>query len=283
VKLEPGPAAITEAQTLGKYFCALIDNPAWIRRRVETVKFVDMQRVERRVTLDIDMDRVQAHARDAGLILPSTKKLPVPLTLLQKNLLLDIDVRDAAGSSLAIATSHEDSRAAHAMMLYRIKSARPELELPDVVIRKLYSVAKEMPSLEDHATLTAGDGIRTVAAWRLDDGAHDPSDSDRTIWRDLFTIDPVLATVADFTHLFMPTIYLSHEEGLTLVKYRYVEQEMIMPRREWAERLGLSPSITLIEAPAAGRAEREHLRVLAPEGASIIDMTLASCFHDGGC
>lgn len=274
MRLDSGPASLDEAMTLGTYFCSLIDNPSWIRRRVETVHIVDTQRVERRVTLDIDVDRVRDFAAGAGLEVGPVKKLPVPLTLLTKTLLLDVDVRDQSGSSLAIATSHEDSRAAHAMILCRIQQELPLLTLTPLVVERLYSIAKEMPSKSDFDALANVGQSRPIAAWRLADGSQIPTELDREAWRQLFANERVLATIADFTRLFMPTIYLGAETGLAIVKYRYVEQEPIMPRMSWGERLGLSPSTTLIEAPAAGRAEREHLRLVAPNGVSIIDMVL---------
>lgn len=73
----------------------------------------------------------------------------------------------------------------------------------------------------------------------------------------------------------MPTVYLDIDGGVTLVKYRYVERESVMPRQSAFEKLCWKSSPTLIEAPAAGRAEREHLRLIAPPGLSVTDMWLA--------
>ncbi|WP_143483682.1 hypothetical protein [Propionicimonas paludicola] len=248
-----------------------------MRRRVETVHIVDLKRVERRVTLDIDMERVAERARDAGVDGEHVRKLPVPLAMLQKTLLLDVDVRDHSGGAVSIATSHEDSQAAHATMLSRIAEHMPGIELSDYLIQKLYVIAKDMPSKTDYEKLVSGDpASRDIDAWTLGgENGVIPNAKDSAVWDAVFENEHIVPTIVDFTRLFMPTIYLRKDGGLTLVKLRYVERESIITRRRNAGRIGWEPASILIEAPAVGRAEREHLRLIAPPGLSLTEMTLA--------
>ena len=278
--LAPGPSNLAQARTVGAYFCSLIDNPDWIRRRVETVHFVDLTRVERRVTLDIDMSKVVQHAVDANLDLAAVEHLPVPLAMLQKTLLLDIDVKDSSGTSLSIATSDEDSGAAHAVMLHRID--QQGMTLTPLLSDKLYQIAKDMPSQSDYLALAGMLPPRKrqrmigIDAWALGNAKPRPTQAERRIWDDLFKTDTIKKTIADFTRLFMPTVYLrKNSTGLSLLKFRYVESETTLRRGNLLNRLGLTPSTVLIDAPAVGRAEREHLRLLAPQGLSITQMLLA--------
>lgn len=275
MQLPSGPTTFATAATLGKYFCALIDDPSWIRRRVETVQIVDLKRVERRVTLDVDMSKVTAAATAAGLDLEGVTRLPVPLALLKKTLMLDFDVRDGSGTSLPMATSDEDSGAAHAMILHRIATELDATKVSEKLVERLYAIAKGMPTPEDYSALvTVNRPDRDVKAWQLSSETSKVNQAESDEWVKIFTTLRTLQTITDFTLLFMPTVYLQKDAGVTLVKYRYVERESVMARPSWFQRLGWTPSDALIEAPTVGRAQREHLRLVAPPGLSITRMFL---------
>ena len=76
---------------------ALVKDAGWVRRRVDTVRFVDSATLARSVTLDLDLAQVREAAVAAGF---PTHAVPVPLAVLRKGLLLDFDLRDASGEAL---------------------------------------------------------------------------------------------------------------------------------------------------------------------------------------
>ena len=103
---------------LGRQALALLRDSSWIRRRVETIRFVDQLKLQQRVTVDVSMARaieLETTTRpetdstaDESTPYVDDNYRPVPLTLLQKQLLTDFDLLDPAGRALPCATRVED-------------------------------------------------------------------------------------------------------------------------------------------------------------------------------
>ncbi|MDR1295562.1 MAG: hypothetical protein LBK59_11555, partial [Bifidobacteriaceae bacterium] len=64
------------SESLGAYLAALVCEPDWVARRIETCQILDMERTVRRVSLDIDTKRLRTLARYAGI---AEKRIPIPL------------------------------------------------------------------------------------------------------------------------------------------------------------------------------------------------------------
>jgi hypothetical protein len=93
-------------QPLADFLDLFLAEAPWLRRRVETVAFLDFDTVVRRSTFDIG----------SGELLDATKHCPlyperplVPLTTMKKELLTDFSLRDRSGGALAVAPRDVDT------------------------------------------------------------------------------------------------------------------------------------------------------------------------------
>lgn len=258
-------------------------------RRVETVTHLDAQRIERRTTLDIDCACLRDLARDAGGGNATT--LLVPIALLPKGLLLDIDVRDKTGAVVPVSVSDRDSSAATALMLARLAEIPgvDPAQLNPAIPQKLYDIASAMPKddeddedgASDWSALTEAHGDDVlVDLWRIDPSLT-VSDADVEQWRDLFEDGEFSGLVLTFSlqYMLMSTIDVRDNDVCT-IKLRHVEVSELDSNNTLAERLGLSAFYYLIDAPAVGRAAREHLRVVAPPGTFLQSVTLVDLSVD---
>lgn len=262
--------------SLCKYFGRVYSDPNWVKRRVETVKLVDLRRIERRVTLDIDAHRLKSLAQGCGFELDANSAdpvLPVPLTLLKKGLYLDFDVRDSTGGSLPLVTSDEDSCAAQSIMFDSLSRSGLLSSLTTDMGDLLYSIARSSPSEDDVLALNQPDPEDVnIDAWDLTRFRGNIKSDDDATWKSLFENEQFKRLVATFTLSYLPIIYIDACNPRQLIKYRFVESEFFFSARKWSQRLSVRPSSVIVEAPAFGRAEREHLRLIAPSGINIIDM-----------
>lgn len=226
------------------------------------------------MTIDIDMAEVAERAKKFGVV-ADDHRLPIPITLLRKNLLLDIDIRDGAGSALPLVTSDEDSAAAHAALVYLAKKVAGA-SLSSKMIDKLYTIGRLMPDYRDlDAFVGVPEDDRMIVTWDLSLDNPDLSDAEATTWDSLFADLAFKKMVLLFTTSFMPIVFLDSRVPRQVIKYRYVESEEVMPPQSVYQALCLTPTLARIQAPTAGRAERDHLRLLAPPGVTITGMELA--------
>lgn len=262
---------MAEASSVGKFLHSVLVDPGWVKRRVETIELVDTRRIERRVTIDIDSEDLRNRAMAAGVYDPGSPMLPIPLTLLRKNLIFDIDVRDANGGARSILTSDEDSRGAHAVLLHRLQLIKQSSVLTERMSDKLYEIARRMPSQDDLETLSQySTDYAYISGWSLDRGTEE----EEWAWATLFAEPAFTALVIDFTTLYMPTVYIDGSRDREVLKYRYVESEEFLPSPTVRQRFLLEPVFALISAPTIGRAQREHLRIKAPPGIDVLSVDL---------
>ena len=102
----------------------LSNEAAWVHRRVFKIEMIDNNRV--RWTQSIDMSIPQLPE------LPEELPLVVPLTVLPRLELLDLDVRDGDGTPIAVLTRSQNTRVAAELALHRarevMRNANEELE-----------------------------------------------------------------------------------------------------------------------------------------------------------
>lgn len=251
-----GPVEWVGYENLGRFWLDLYTDHSWILRRVEGVTLLDLVRVERRTTLDIDVQRITELAEKHELT--DKQSLVIPLALLDKNLLLDVDVSDEVGSTLPICVSDRDASAAALLMLAYLEHSHDMLGIPRAIQQKLYDIAKGNPSIEDRKTLTLS-AAGEIEQWGLGASLMVGQDAvDK--WLSLFDDRKFSDLVVAFTlqYMLMVPLRLPDQRSVRILKFRIVEASgELTPERSWLERAGISPFSYLIEAPTVGRAGRE--------------------------
>jgi hypothetical protein len=242
----------------GRAALALHESNRWIARRVEDIRLVDTSQVVRRVTLDIDCSVVRSLLGEAGIASPTTAR--IPLALLPKTLLLDLDIRDAANTALGLVMSEQDSTAAQAAMLALLKrSGQPVEHFSQDILDNLYRVALEMPSPQDLQQLVPR-GRPPI--WRLTPGSSD----DQAVWGALFLIPEFVELVTTFTIGYSPMVDIPLDRDSYLLKYQHLERQIDAEDPSWRTRLSLEPYTQVLDIPSIGRCVREHTRFEVPPG-----------------
>ncbi len=258
-----------ELRSLGRTTLALLQDVDWVQRRVETISFVGSRGFERRVTLDIDGERVRQIVRRSGGDLAAP--ILLPLTVLNKGLLLDVDVRDAQGKSLTVVTSDMDARAGQAALLACLDTERHSAfdvaTLSPAIRKTIYNAVRCFPSDDDRKVLShPEDATESVASWELaEDLSGDPEDVRR--WAEILDQhEDFSSLLVNLTLRFMLMTPLHLADETVIIKYRY--QEVQEPSQlRLRERLGFRTfTPMLVAAPVVGTATREHCRLLAPDG-----------------
>lgn len=261
-----------ELRFLGAVTLKLYETSEWISRRVETVTLIDTSRVERLVSLDIDHDRLRSILASAARdqVADEHPVIDVPLGLLPKQLLLDLAVRDASGSTLSLVTSSVDSESAAALLLAKLDELKhPMDDFADIFVANLKRITRDNPEANDRDAIgQAGE----VTSWVLRDRAGgDIPDGDplKAKWNALFAdneVRPFVELTATFTLNYMPMVALRLDRGVHVLNYRQIERQEPPNKPGWGHRLSLDSYSQRVEAPAFGFCAREHLRFEAPPG-----------------
>lgn len=269
------------AETLsdqGALTLELLQQTRWIARRVETVRFLDTSRLERRITLDLNAAELKQLATTCGV--SATGTVLLPLIVLEKGLLLDLDLT-VDGTSRPISTSDADSMAATGALVQTLSKAGVDVKkLPQSVLKTILNATRTMPGASDLEVLRVGYAdVGTVDAWRL---VEDPNKSDQENeqdaegWEDLLDAnDAFWSLLRNFTASFMLMTEVKLGEIPEILKIRYVETQD-PPELGFLEKIGLAPYFTLVEAPGVTTAAREHLRIEAPPGVLLEEAALWS-------
>jgi len=270
----PRRADDAENNQLGKYFLSLDDDPSWVIRRVETVKLVDSDRVERRITLDIDLVELKARALAAGYTDAQAKNVLVPLSLCVKDLIVDYDILDIDGRSLSVLPSDCDARVAQLMMAEALVGSPQELgSAHQQLLHKLYEIAKSFPTLQDRY-LVQGMLSGNVDAWSIRE-KDVPDPAVRKKWIELFSNETFLRLVSTFTTSYMPIVSLPVDGAdKTIVKFRYVDRGA-QTTKGFLGALALAPVGYFVEPPMLGHTPRWHLRIVAPEETHVTSIGLS--------
>ena len=254
-----------ELEQLGNITLALLTDVDWLGRRVETVRFVNANTLERSISLDLDLPRMGQIVAGAGG--DTSRPVAVPLTVISKGLLLDLDLRDGAGAALSVLSSEDDARASQAAMLAELRRGGTDVsQLSPAILQTIYDAARSFPSEADVQSLRdPAHVVSAIEAWQLaPDLSGAPGEAER--WAKLLdTNENFWSWMVNFTQRFMLMTHVDLRNGPQLIKLRYIEtQEPSHPG--WREKLAIEPFLAWLEAPAVGMAAREHIHVEAPDG-----------------
>lgn len=244
-----------EDVALGEAWLRVISNPEWLLRRVETVVLRDRSIQERFVSLDIDIDKLRA-AYSHRL---TGDRLLIPIGFIEKNLMLDFDLKDASDQRLSVATRLDNSKVSYQILLAVLSRVARQAAVPQEV--RTY--------LQEISSSESGDGA--IAAF-------DPpvSTPDIALWSGFLGDSRVQAWLELLNKKFILIAVSSRVSGHTIVKYRRLESDPSTVHetdsedpfidREWVRSVG-KYSIILKPKPASiGWSDSEHFRLQAPEG-----------------
>jgi len=240
-----------EYKNLGKYYKSLLEDASWINRRVQTGSFLDVERWEYRISLDINMDKLRERARE--FLLSSDKPLPIPLGFRKAELMSDFDIIDAHGSSLQLTESNLNRK------LFRSAI-------------NAYIDLNFLPGLKKNSFLKSLDSDESKPPAPEDNFTHD----DKNIYHvfDEFYLKSYRANSVLSTE-----IDLSSNECSASIKYRYVSvvkdiAEDLPRGMRLAQALCFEPSAIEMDPLSIARAQSEHIRYVAPEGTTIAEEVL---------
>ena len=228
-----------------QFLYSIYSDPSWVLRRIETVRFIDLHKQERKVTLDISWESLTERANTFGI--DGYRKLPIILSILHKGLLLDIDVIGEHGRPLAVLPSTQDSAAAQF-----------------IILQNFDRMAAHDPVVQSHAY--------AVALAPMTKSATIPPITDRT------TTQNATKDLEFFSQNFLFMVEIEPNAPTFIVKFKIVDPPSRPSRRSFREALCLTSQDHYIEAQTIGHSQRHHLRVVAPEGLFIDWIQL---FYDG--
>lgn len=249
-------------------FDSLTSNYDWILRRVDTVRFLDGEMIERKVTLDLDLHELRTRAEKAGV---TDSTIPLPLMQLAKRPLLDVDIADIHGQPLAIATSDQDSHLSSSLLLATLARRRVGLRrLSEGVLSQMHAIVKA-PTMDDGLDI-----LYAISPESFDEapggGRLDLSVtvSERRAWKRMLDVDEFIDRLLDYTESFLlvAQVDVNSDEDVAILKIRLVEERAVFDRQSRLlspDRLGWTPQIQSIPMSGLGRAQRNHVRVLAPD------------------
>ncbi len=268
-----GPASSFDARGVGAYFDSLIRDPSWLLRRVETIRILDDARVERSITLDIDVAAARARpgfsrVKDAGYF-------PIPIAVLTKDLLFELDVRDSAGAALSVAVSDSDSHATHALLIKRLHSTGVSRRaVTSTLLSELFTLVRYpgVPKLVGLLRQTFPEDAAASAVGAESGAWVEPRNL--IAWRTALEDAEFFETVATFAESYILIAFVPLIGNAQIVKVRHVEPSLVRVRPFNLAHLGLAPLKMLLEVPGIGTAQREHIRVIAPNGSTVQDVEL---------
>lgn len=248
----------------GEFVLDLLASRDWIRRRVETITFLDYRTLQRRVTLDLSMKTV-AEIRDKhkqeiakSTVVPDGDRVPLPLTMLRKGLLSDFNIRDSQGNAMPIATRSEDSHLAWCAFSAEMKRHGVGENLPESVEYHLRSIIENFP----HASDSEGDS--ELQSWE----PHKPWDSgEEQAWIAVRDNPECNRLLRDLTFNFMLITSLPADSGPHVIKFSYHEGFDIGS-------FGRGARVIFVDAPAVGWTRSCHMQFEDPEGLQVLDLAL---------
>lgn len=255
---------------VGRYFLALHENPGWVKRRRQTIRFIDKRRIEREVALELDLIALRSAAEASGMRARPT--LPVPLMLADKGMLIDVAAGTADGTPLLLVGHEQDSHAAEALLFAKL-AALHNVKWQDIsptICRKLYEIALKPPLPEDIRAFASPEA-NLIEAWRLT--YPDASVADQQLW-DASISEPngFSDLLSRFTLNYLPITELDSTGTYQIVRFTYLE-EVAAKQRERHLRsplpLSFPPLYFEWTEKTIGMAQRERIRVVAPEGMAI--------------
>lgn len=254
---------------------ALSSWPDWVKRRVESVEFLNAATIVRRVSIDF---RVRSWLPKPKLDWYGQGIHYLPLALLDKQPLQAFDLRDESDTALPLLTRRKNAsiaagalvtaaqfavyeRIRHATLLGPQQSTAPlpdhvrpvDIALPDEVEEELWQVAwlnwsdPSRPGREGDAnrlleTFYEPPALQSAApTWRWrrrGDGCWEPEGIDASIWRWQLIYNPGFRSLAqDFARLFMVTVPIPDERKQRRIIKLCYQQHLDEPELKVAHRL----------------------------------------------
>ena len=236
----------------GAIFLCLNRSARWIRRRVESVTFLDATSMQRRVSVDFSVPD--------ETISPGDPPPVVPLALLEKRPLVDFDLQDESGQSLSVLTRQENGFVAWSAMA-RIA----QFEAEDA-----FGPQKSLPTglLADLKIVAGGAPPDAMEALRRLGGEEDRAL--RAVLRDSqFFMSLALSLAGGFLLL----TRVSESPGTPrVVKFAYAQELEFPPEtrlERFAARMGFSAAEYGFWIPAVGESESYHFEFQAPPGLEV--------------
>lgn len=234
---------------------------AWIHRRVESVAFYDNTTVAYRVSVDLTIPDV------APVVAPTSGGVGLrllPVTMLRKEPLANLDVRDASGRSLPILTSKQNSDLSLAMLLVWARSIL-QGDVPEPIVNDLDRLVR----------CSAAEASRAYVS--LEEGPAAGADAERAI---LFSAaeESFAALANDLSEHFVFIVGIAAEPGERhVLKFSYDVSYQVGPYasvpRRIAERLGLAASSVEFELVAPVPAASHHFEVVKPPDVDVAYLT----------
>lgn len=232
-------------------------------RRVETISILDDERIERRVTLDIDTASVRQRAMRAGIF---ARHIHIPLAALGKGLLLDIDVRDADSRPMHMVASEVNARAAANLLLSAYEKAAGRRARKGAQFVDLAARLARNTSLDELVDL-----LESV------ESQVPPSSTSETNfeqWSEALLDDGFFDRLLALSQTYLLLVDLSLSGRIEIVKFRYVEAVVGGEGPLSLQRIGLRAVRIRVDTPGISQATRVHTRVTAPDGSSVVSVEL---------
>lgn len=248
----------------------LADGMSWITRRVEDI-FPNQEGERRKVSLDLDMDRLRSIAGAAGW---ARNTIPIPLGWMKKGLTPNFSVR-LDGESVSVWDRDDDSMLGAAAIVASIPGQYCEpRKLPKMVLQSLYHVCWNMATNDDFYHIDQGlEGYPPL--WKS--LSKDALEELGTLTaNDTFRRQLLLLTMN-----YMPVIDVPRRLDETLGRSPLVKFEIMTTR--WlvqatkpspAARVDLT-SVARINVSGDMEARREHLHIHVPDGMEVSAQPLA--------
>jgi hypothetical protein len=254
---------------IAAYVDGFLKEAPWLRRRVETIRFLDIDTVVRRTTLDVGIADVQ-QATAACPIFPDRPL--VPLAMIKKDLLVDFDLRDRQGGALAVAPRDVDTFFAWSALCADAKRVlgTDVQAASETVAKRLRAVAFDFPDPADEFDDPVLRSWEVPQAWPR---------ADRDVWAALENDDRFVRLLREFTFNFILMTQLDAWSAIQIVKFSY-QQHLPYSELLLTERLGLRATELAIVAPSVGWARSYHIRIEAPEELALTDVVLVRVERD---
>lgn len=227
------------AQLIGEALEPLWADPrSWLHRIVESVAFIDARTIRRSRSFDLTVP---------GTAPQLDGKTVLPLALLSRRVLSELDVIDDRGQRLALMTSEQNGAVSSALLVGRAKDA-------GVNDDEFLSRIAELPT-------RVGGNLEIVEQELHRNG----------IDADVADLCRALATG------FMVYVLCDTSPGVrTVIKAGYSEPlEVVKEGRLMPQRIGWEPLEVAFEVRGAGEASSYHFEILAPQGGALRDASLA--------
>lgn len=236
----------------------ILTAPSWRHRRVESMRLADGDQNRSRVSIDLTPSSTATAAN--GL------QIMVPLAVLAKRPLIELDVEDAAGVRLPVLSSEENAQAAVAFL-------RQLLVLSGVVDEDATSDPVLLGQLREVVSGSVEDGDRAAQAIR----ERHKLPQIVEYWLDELREK----------YLFIVLIDKSERGRRQVIKYSYMPEEIVprssgarpgekllSPLSRAAEAFGILPAQLSIQLDGLGSAQSDHLEVRLPSTMNCLSITV---------